>query len=165
MNKKEYNIAVKEHSHKLYGYLLKLIRDKNEADDLVQDAYMKLWEHCESVEFLKSKAWLFTTARNAMLNKIKKDKRKESMKNLPAHKEPYASDNRYEIKQLLDISLGELPEIQKSIILLRDMEGYNYDEIGEILNLNESQVKVYLFRARKKMKEAVKQSMSYHESN
>lgn len=165
MNTEEYNKAVRQFSNALYGYLLKLIKDEDEADDLVQDAYLKLWQHREDVDFLKSKAWLFTTARNTMLNKIKREKRKDSLEQLPVSKEPYSTDNRYELKQLIDTSLEELPEIQKSILLLRDLEGYNYQEIGEILGLNESQVKVYLFRARKKMKDTLKSSLSHHESN
>ena len=60
------------------------------------------------------------------------------------------------MKELIDKGLARLPEQQRSIILLRDLEGYNYKEIGEILDLSESQVKVYLFRARKKMKDMLK---------
>ena len=52
--------------------------------------------------------------------------------------------------------MEKLTNLQKSIILLRDLEGYNYKEIGIMLNLNESQVKVYLFRARKKIKDQIK---------
>lgn len=165
MNTNEYNDAVKQHSHKLYGFLLKMIKDKDETDDLVQDAFLKLWQYKDQVEVEKSKAWLFTTARNTMLNKIKRESRKESIEYLAKKNEPYSSSNRYELKQLIDTSLEELPEIQKSIVLLRDMEGYNYEEIGKILDLTESQVKVYLFRARKKMKEVLKQSISFHENN
>jgi len=52
------------------------------------------------------------------------------------------------VKQVLDQALRLLPEIQRSVILLRDYEGYSYQEIGEITRLNESQVKVYIYRAR-----------------
>ena len=139
-------------------------RDEDEANDIVQDAYLKLWEHKDEVELVKAKAWLFTTAYRTMLNKIKREKKTESME-LENFDEPYTSNNRFELKQLIDNSLDTLPELQKSIVLLRDLEGYNYKEIGEMLNLNESQVKVYLFRARKKLKDVLKNSLTYHESN
>lgn len=164
MHVNEYNTAVKTHSHNLYRYILKMLKDEDEANDIVQDAYMKLWEHKEAVELVKSKAWLFTTAYRTMLNKIKRDKKTESME-FENFEEPYTSDNSFELKQLIDNSLEALPELQKSIVLLRDLEGYDYKEIGEILNLNESQVKVYLFRARKKLKDILKNSLTYHESN
>ena len=56
---------------------------------------------------------------------------------------------------MLEKALAALPEIQRTVVLLRDYEGYSYEEIGEITNLNESQVKVYIFRARQKMKEMI----------
>lgn len=72
------------------------------------------------------------------------------------YKEPSFSENKYELQDLLEVALNTLPTIQKSILLLRDSEGYDYKEIGDVLNLNESQVKVYLFRARKKVKNYLK---------
>ena len=58
-------------------------------------------------------------------------------------------DKQYsDLKEILNEALSRLPEIQKTVILLRDYEGYDYAEIGEITNLTESQVKVYIFRAR-----------------
>jgi RNA polymerase sigma factor (sigma-70 family) len=141
-----------------------MLKDTDGANDIVQDAFMKLWQCLEQVEFVKAKSWLFTTARNNMLNQIKKDNRQESM-NTVNFKEPYTSNNSFELKELIDKSLDQLPELQKTIILLRDLEGYDYKEIGEILNLSESQVKVYLFRGRQKIKEALKNTLSYHENN
>ena len=164
MHANEYNTAVKTHSHNLYKYILKMLKDEDEANDIVQDSFLKLWEHRDAVEFVKSKSWLFTTAYRTMLNKIKRDKKTESLE-LENFEEPYISNNSFELKQLINNGLERLPELQKSIILLRDLEGYDYKEIGEILNLNESQVKVYLFRARKKLKDILKNSLSYHESN
>ena len=61
-----------------------------------------------------------------------------------------------DLKSVLAHSLELLSDVQKSILLLRDYEGHSYDEIAEILQISESQVKVYLFRARQKMKEYLK---------
>jgi RNA polymerase sigma factor (sigma-70 family) len=164
LDNKEYNTVVKTHSNNLYRFILKMLKDKDGTNDIVQDAFMKLWQHIEQVDFDKAKSWLFTTARNTMLNKIKRDKRTESMDS-GNFSEPYANNNNFELKELIDKSLDQLPELQKSIILLRDLEGYDYKEIGEILDLNESQVKVYLFRGRQKIKEALKNTITYHENN
>lgn len=164
MNLKEYNIVVKAHSGNLYRFILKLLKDPENANDIVQDAFMKLWQNVEKVEYNKAKSWLFTTAHNTMLNKIKKDKRSEPF-STARFDEPYTSNNSFELKELIDKSLDQLPEIQKSVILLRDLEGYDYKEIGEIMNLNESQVKVYLFRGRQKIKDSLKNLITYHENN
>lgn len=98
----------------------------------------------------KSKAWLFRTGYNALINFTKRKQRivyDETM--IP---ERGVENNNYEYKDLVELSLSLLPPIQKSIILLRDLEGYTYEEIGEILEISDSQVKVYLYRARKKIK-------------
>lgn len=164
MNTKEYNTIVKLHSGSLYRFILKMIKDPDDASDIVQNAFMKLWENLDKVDSNKAKSWLFTTARNGMLNQIARGKKIESMESNHFN-EPYATNDNFELKELIDKSLNQLPELQKSIILLRDLEGYDYKEIGDILGLNESQVKVYLFRGRQKIKEALKNIIVYHEYN
>lgn len=154
MTSKEYNEAVQSYSGRLYRYVLKFLRDHDDANDIVQDSYMKLWQHRDDVPLEKAKSWLFTTAYRALVNFAKRSGRTQSMEG-QEFTEHY-TENNFELKELIDRSLNKLPHVQKSIILLRDLEGYNYQEIGDILNLNESQVKVYLFRGRKKMKELLK---------
>jgi len=152
LNRKEYNIAVKEHSGKLYGYCLKYLRNQSDASDIVQDSFEKLWKNRKKVEFVKSKSWLFTTAHNALLNFITKKNRITYMPEMSSNETGRNHADDFEIREMVDRCLTTLPPIQKSILLLRDLEGYNYVEIGEMLKLSESQVKEYLFRARNKVK-------------
>ncbi len=158
MTTQEYNKAVLSLSHRLYGYVYKSLRDEDDANDIVQDSFLKLWQNLDNVEFEKAKSWLFTTAHNALINFVKKHSRMQSIETAP-YAEPHAesSDNQsFELKEIIYKYINTLPEIQKSILLMRDLEGYSYEEIGEILKLNESQVKVYLFRARQKIKDQIK---------
>ena len=154
MTKEEYNRAVNDLSHRLFGFVFKLTKDEEDANDLVQDAFMKLWSNRKKVEFKKAKSWLFTTAHNAFINFIKKSNRQIRMEE--GTDISFEAKNRFELKEIIDMAMEKLSDLQKSIILLRDLEGYNYKEIGEMLDLNESQVKVYLFRARKKIKDQIK---------
>ena len=154
MTKEEYNRTVNDLSHRLFGFVFKLTKDEEDANDLVQDAFMKLWCNRKKVEFKKAKSWLFTTAHNAFINFIKKRNRQTRIEE--GIDISVESKNRFELKEIIDLAMEKLTELQKSIILLRDLEGYNYREIGEMLDLNESQVKVYLFRARKKIKDQIK---------
>ncbi|MCB0479250.1 MAG: RNA polymerase sigma factor [Crocinitomicaceae bacterium] len=156
MNRKEYNSAVQEHSGRLFGYCFKFLQNREDADDIVQDAFKKLWENRKKVEFTKSKSWLFTTAHNAMINFKVKQSRMVSMEILPETSSKAYFVKRLETKEIIEKALKNLPPLQKSIVLMRDLEGYNYQEIGDVLNLSESQVKVYLFRARKKLKKQLK---------
>ncbi|MCB9233474.1 MAG: RNA polymerase sigma factor [Bacteroidia bacterium] len=157
MNRKEYNQAVKSHSNGIYRYAVKFLGDEVTAQDVVQDCFEKLWNNLAKVDGARVKAWLFQTAHNAMVNTVRREARMEPMG--PHHgKGNYQANFSFEWSDLLEDGLKALPPLQKSILLLRDLEGYPYQEIGQILGLNESQVKVYLFRARKTLKEKL-QSM------
>ena len=156
MKRHEYNIVVKAQTNLLYGFALKFLRNQEDAQDIVQDVFEKLWVNRKKVEFEEAKSWMFTCAHNAMINLINKNQRLQ----FPgSEKLPEASKmerNIFESNQVVERAVSILPPIQKSIILLRDLEGYSYEEIGDILQLSSSQVKVYLFRARNKIKKQLK---------
>lgn len=147
---------MKDYSGRLYGFALKYLKNKEDADDIVQDAFEKLWKNRKKVEFQKAKSWLFTCAHNALINMIKKNSRMTYQETTVSNHTVVSHAHEFEMKEVVANCMAILPPVQKSIILLRDLEGYNYKEIGEILSLSESQVKVYLFRARKKLKKHLK---------
>lgn len=154
MTVSEYNTCVDNFSDGVYRFILHSIRDKDDAKDIVQDTFEKLWMTYGNVNFEKAKSYIFTTAYRTMVDKIRRAKKSEKMEEIHLNS---LTDNRHysDIKQVLNEALAKLPEIQKSVILLRDYEGYSYQEIGEITNLNESQVKVYIYRARTFLKEYI----------
>jgi RNA polymerase sigma-70 factor (ECF subfamily) len=86
-----------------------------------------------------------------MIDYTRKEKRMERMQDRFDNRQD-DSGHYSDLKEILDEALNRLPGLQKSLILLRDYEGYNYEEIGKITGLNESQVKVYIFRARTALK-------------
>jgi RNA polymerase sigma-70 factor (ECF subfamily) len=154
MTVKEYNKCVDANADGVYRFILKNIRDEEKARDIVQDAFTKLWEKAENVDFEKSKSYLFTSAYNRMIDVIRKEKRMTPMED--GHQSLNSVGNSYtDLKEILNEAIETLPEIQKSVLLLRDYEGYSYKEIGDITNLSESQVKVYIFRARVALKEYI----------
>lgn len=156
MNRIEYHSTVKEFSGRLYRFVYKSLRNSDDAHDIVQDTFEKLWLNRKKVELEKAKSWLFTVAHNGMLNFIKTRNRVEYVEQYEKL-EPYTpADRRLELKEVVDRCLTLLTPIQRSVLLLRDLEGYDYKEIGEMLNLSESQVKVYLFRGRQKIKNELK---------
>jgi len=144
------------HSGNLFGYAFKFLHCKDDANDIVQDVFEKLWIHRRKVEAGAAKTWMFKTAHNAMINLVKKNNRVEYVEEIDSTECSANLFNKIESQEVVDRAVSILPPVQKSIIILRDLEGYSYQEIGSILSLNESQVKVYLFRARKKIKNQLK---------
>lgn len=112
-----------------------------------------MWAKVRDVEFEKSKSYLFTVGYHTMIDHIRAKKRRDNYLALQDAEKYEEKD--YDLKDALDHALNQLPQIQKSVVLLRDYEGYSYEEIGQLANLSESQVKVYLFRARKTLKEVL----------
>jgi RNA polymerase sigma-70 factor (ECF subfamily) len=143
----EYNLCVDSHSDNVYRFILKNIRDEQAAQDIVQDSFEKLWLKYREVSYAKAKSYLFTTAYHRMIDVVRKDNRVSRM-NDDYDLADSSGTSFSDVKKVLDEALQRLPEIQRTVVLLRDYEGYSYEEIGQITGLNESQVKVYIFRAR-----------------
>ena len=143
----EYNQCVDDFSDGVYRFLLKSTRDADLANDLVQDSFMKLWLKRKTVDYKKSKSYLFSTAYHTMIDYIRKNERITRLEG-NEHFSPVSYDNYSDLKEVLNEAVNLLPDIQRSVVLLRDYEGYSYKEIGEITELSEAQVKVYIYRAR-----------------
>ncbi|WP_299251068.1 RNA polymerase sigma factor [uncultured Cytophaga sp.] len=152
MKEKEFNIVVEQTSQRIYRFVFKNLKSDADTKDVVQETYIKFWTKKDDLEKEKVTAWLFTTAYRTMIDFIRKRK---PQFNIDEEVVAEYTDTRVDTTNMVHQYLDLLSPVFKSTILLRDIEGYNYAEIGNILNLSESQVKVYLFRARKKLKSII----------
>lgn len=147
----DYNECVDLHADGLYRFMLKHIRDTEKARDLVQEAFAKMWVKVDEIDANKAKSYLFSTGYHTMIDLVRREKKQGNFDEVDmaaqSHSEQYS-----DLNEILHQALDKLPEVQKSVVLLRDYEGYSYQEIGEICALKEAQVKVYIFRARKALK-------------
>ena len=155
MTTAEYNSCADLYSDGVYRFILKNIRDRDTAQDIVQESYVRMWERVKDVAYEKARAYLFTTAYHTMIDHIRKNQRLSSLEDdyTETHDESPGTYN--DLKEVINEAVAKLPEIQRSVIMLRDYEGYSYEEIGDILKLSESQVKVYIFRARTFLKQYI----------
>ncbi len=153
MTDKEYNKCVDLFSDNVYRFILKNIRIKEKAEDIIQDSFEKLWINHNNVSFSKAKSYIFSTAYHTMIDYIRKNKRISDFEAVtdPSHDEQYS-----DLSEILDNAIKLLPEIKRTVILLRDYEGYSYKEIGEITGLNEAQVKITIYRTRVFLKNYIK---------
>lgn len=155
MTRKEYNEAVEMYADNIYRFVVKHTRNRMLSEDVVQETFAKVWEKHETIEASKAKSYLFTTAYHQLVDTLKKEKRTTSFDGEDVKQDDTLS-HLFDVQKTLHEAVNRLPEIQKTVILLRDYEGYNYNEIAEITALNESQVKVYIFRARQTLKNYLK---------
>jgi len=143
----DYNRAVDAYADNLYRFVLKNLKDEHISRDVVQDIFEKLWVKLELVSALKVKTYLFTSAYHTMIDYIRKENRFTG-EDLSEMNEPSHSKHYSDLGEVLERAIGRLPEDQRSVLMLRDYEGYAYREIAEITGLSETQVKVYIYRAR-----------------
>lgn len=146
MNVAEYNACVDQYSDNIYRFILKNLKDQDRAKDVVQETFAKMWVKVSEVAYEKAKSYLFSTAYHTMIDMIRKEKKQGDWEEAhePSHSEQYNG-----LQEVLHEAIEQLPEDQRSALMLRDYEGYSYQEVGEITGLTESQVKVYIYRARK----------------
>ena len=147
MTEKEYNTCVEKHADNVYRFILKNIKDEDKASDIVQDAYEKMWNHRKDINSEKSKSYLFTTAYHVLVDFTRKEKKQVSMEEVVLPN-LYDDRNYSDLGEVLNKAVDLLPSAQKMALMLRDYEGYSYEEIEKITGLSESQVKVYIYRAR-----------------
>ncbi len=154
MTTQEYNNCVDEHADGVYRFVLKNLRDEEMARDVVQEAFLKMWEKAATITGSKAKSYLYTTAYHTMIDTIRREKRYTSEDQVGD--QIFSSRSQYsDLKEVIDEAFTKLNEVQRTVLLLRDYEGYSYKEIGEIVNLTDDQVKVYIFRARMNMKKYI----------
>ena len=151
MTEREYNQCVSLYADNVYRFIVKNLKNEEDARDVVQSAFEKMWRNREGIDAERSKSFLFTVAYNQMIDHIRKVKRVSLREDF--HESSRTIDQPHNnMKKVLNDALARLNETQRSLVMLKDYEGYSYEEIGKITGLNESQVKVYLHRARIQLK-------------
>lgn len=161
MRVEEFTELVNPIKDKLYRYAKRIVKDEMEAEDVVQEVIIKLWKKKEQFAEIENKeAWCMTMTRNLAIDKTRSKKgHTESIEDYHHIKDrtmdPYAETRSNDMMSRIMGMMDSLPENQKSVMLLRDVEGYSYKEISKITTLSIDQVKVNLYRARKTMREKI----------
>ena len=151
MTTKQYNGAVDDLADGLYRFAAKKCNDRNLAKDIVQDAFARLWVTKDNVDGEKVKSYLFTSVNRLVIDYWRKSRRLTDMESITYN--PIDASKEYSnLKEILNKELKKLPEMQRTVLLLRDYESFSYAEIGLITDLSEAQVKVYIYRGRKALK-------------
>ncbi|MCF0063210.1 RNA polymerase sigma factor [Dyadobacter chenwenxiniae] len=160
MNPKLYNLFISS-QRKLYRFALSLTKDVNDAEDILQDTLLKLWKLREDWGSWENfEAYSMRMIRNEYLNHTKKLKGRvySSLDDIPEGSEPSQTDTDMTTDHLMfrfNSLTSKLPDIQRNILHLREIEELEYKEIAKVMGITDAQVKVYLYRARQYLKDKV----------
>ncbi|HYC86091.1 MAG TPA: RNA polymerase sigma factor [Chryseosolibacter sp.] len=160
MNIEAFQTKVLPSKNKLFRFALKFLGNEEEAKDVVQEVFIRVWNGREQMAQVQNwEAWCMRITRNLSLDRIRSLSRKQTQnieesfdvrqESLSPHESTEIGESMQRIKEFI----SSLPEKQRQVIHLRDVEGYSYNEICEILELDMNQVKVNLFRARNSVRE------------
>lgn len=158
MTGEEFKIEVIPLKNKLYRFAKRFLEDHEDAQDIIQEVFIRLWNRRDKLDEYRSiEALAMVTTRNMCLDKIKARKYpQESIDNIESQQESENSDVTDEQKEMvgrIKMVMKTLPENQKTVMHLRDIEGYEFEKIAEMLDMNENAVRVNLSRARKRVRE------------
>ena len=144
---------------KLFRMALRIVRSKGEAEDIVQDVMMKVWNMGKEWDVVDNKeAYCCTIVRNLALSRmeLKENRNRELNVDYDDRKDTDSlceAIEKEELLRLLRKLIDSLPEKQRTVMQLRDVEGMSYQEIAQVMQITEEQVKINLFRARREIKE------------
>ena len=133
-----------------------LLKDGAEAEDVCQEAFVKLWQRQDSIDPEKIRPWLMKVIRNGCLDRLRRRKPTEEISDYAVQDHapgPMQDSQSGELAQRLVQSISGLTEPYRSLVVLRDIHQHSYEEVAVVLELSLSQVKTYLHRARKQLRE------------
>jgi RNA polymerase sigma-70 factor (ECF subfamily) len=133
-----------------------LLKDSAEAEDACQEAFVKLWHHQDSIDPDKIRPWLMKVTRNGCLDRLRRRHPTEELQEWhqpDVISGPMQDLQRDEQGAWLKATINRLKEPYRSLVVLRDIHQHSYQEVANVLDLNMPQVKTYLHRARKQLRE------------
>ena len=167
MTRAEYNEHIQSWSGNVLRFAVWNCGDRMRGEDAMQEAFASLWEIKEQVSVEKGLGFLLTVARRYLIDCFRHDTVvARAHQEIALNSETTTGQPYYGLSDEMANALTQLPEIQRSILQLRDVEGYSYKEIARMLDISDQQVQVYLFRARTTMKKLLtSKSTNQHTKN
>ena len=153
----KFRSLVKKHEHQVYTLAVYLLRDRSEAEDVAQETYMKLWNNLDRIDYDRAAAWLMKVTRNACLDRLRKRRPQTEISDYHLGseqvQEPGEAFEQAQLGSWLRGAIGNLKEPYRSLVVLRDVQQNSYRDVAQTLELSLDQVKVYLHRARRQLRE------------
>ncbi|MDF1574192.1 MAG: sigma-70 family RNA polymerase sigma factor [Bacteroidales bacterium] len=167
MKSSEFKLMVMPYSSRLYRMAFRLMNNREEAEDIVQEVYVRLWGMRNDLSSYKSiEALCVRITRNLCLDHLRRRKVNQDAMKAEQFKENYHTETpsenleKKEDAELVHKLISALPEPQRSLVHLRHLEGKEYEEIAGMVNMNVNAIRVSISRARKQMREMIEKQYS-----
>jgi len=168
MDVEQYKIQILPLKNKLFRFAFNIVRDEDLAKDIVQESMIKAWEKRNELHLIHNlEAWCMQVTKNKALDKLRSKHLKKTdlfEVELDTRKErdnPYVVMERNDVLARIKGLIAELPQRQREVMQLRDIEGFSYKEVADTLEIDINLVKTNLFRARRKLKESLTKENAY----
>lgn len=159
MKPDDYELAVRQHKDRLMSYSTWFLRDTEEARDVTQETLIRLWSHRQTVRIDACRSWLLKTAHNLCLDRIRRRKtRGETDPDVltrmadPVRPGPERSAGSEELGRMIGQALGGLDPVDRSLVLMREVQGLTYDEMAMATDLPLGTIKAKIHRARGRLR-------------
>lgn len=165
---------VDQEKNRVFSFAMYYLSCPAEAEDVTQEVLLKLWQSFDKLELATAGAWLSRVTRNACFDRLRRlrvrrahaqEQESEAADPLPSPANPEAQAAAAAFQGHLRRALGELPEPCRSVVLLREVQGYKYEEIAECLTMPLNTVKTHLFRGRRMLRSRLKETHGYEGSH
>ena len=145
---------ITQHQDDVWSLARYLLKDASEAEDAAQEVFVRLWKHRGVVEAERVRSWLMKVTRNECLDRLRRRRPEgEFDDSAVAEGGPLMDVQKAEVSRWLNLAIGRLKEPYRSLVILRDVHQHSYEDVAQTMELSLSQVKVYLHRARKQLRE------------
>jgi len=166
MNAQRFEEEIYQIKDKLYRFAARILNNRFEAEDIAHDLMSRFWENRENLKnYDNVEAYAMQSIKNMCFDKIRHRKIVQaSEKELLETQTTYYHDKKQETNEmqyLIKKAIDRLPEKQKMVMHLRDIEAYSFEEIEKVLNIDKVAIRVNLSRARKKVREEILKTVNY----
>jgi len=164
----QFRQVMKDHQNQVYSFSRHFLGNSDDAADVTQVVMVKLWEHFDKLKKEQISGWIMRVTRNACIDAYRARKTRQAVHetessdgNLfgPSSSQSDQTIEQEEIRTNIDRAIKDLEDPQKTIVILREIQGMSYDEISEALEIPLNTVKVYLHRARHSMRKSLTKSL------
>ena len=154
----QYRQTIDQYRQRVFSFAFYSLRAREDAEDITQDVFIRLWQHWQKIDHDRVGAWLMRVAHNAIVDHLRRSRHERSRVDLADRLEEAVTvedpgPEAEEFQRQLEAAIGNLSDPHRSIVIMRDIQGLSYQEIEQTVNLSQSQVKVYLHRARRQLRE------------